>query len=189
MSARIRWILGLAIIAAIASVGSANAHGQGMTMGQGGMPMMMGQGGMPMMMGQMPMMMGQMPMMPMMPMMGHGGMPMMMGPMGMAGFGTVDANGDGVIEADEAAEHAETAFDFFDQDGDERLLPEEFAHGMPGSAKSERRAKRFAAMDADGDGAVNFAEFMTAHASMQAKADGDGDGKVTVWEYRIARRL
>ena len=147
----------------------------------GSMPMMMGQGG-----GMMPMMMGKMPMMPMMQ---GGPMPMMMG-MGHGG-GMIDADRDGVVSAEELADHADLAFDMKDADGDEVLSKDEFLgqHGaMMGTRRAERRMARFGAMDANGDGALGYAEFMDGHRAMLTAADIDGDGRVTIWEFRIAKR-
>jgi hypothetical protein len=47
-----------------------------------------------------------------------------------------------------------------------------------------RRAARFEALDADGDGTVTKAEFMQAAEAHHAAADADSDGRVTPWEHR-----
>jgi hypothetical protein len=52
------------------------------------------------------------------------------------------------------------------------------------AAMQARRAARFEALDADGDGTVTKAEFMQAAEAHHAAADADGDGRVTPWEHR-----
>jgi Ca2+-binding EF-hand superfamily protein len=47
-----------------------------------------------------------------------------------------------------------------------------------------RRAKRFAAMDKDGDGKVSAQEFFAAAQQRFTAADANGDGRVTKEELR-----
>ncbi|MBM3582922.1 MAG: hypothetical protein FJX36_00415 [Alphaproteobacteria bacterium] len=116
---------------------------------------------------------------------------MMLMMMGMGhGGGMIEADRDGVVSAEELANHADMAFDMKDADGDEVLSKDEFMgqHGaMMSTRRAERRQARFAAMDANGDSALDYAEFMDGHKAMLAAADTDGDGRVTIWEFRIAR--
>lgn len=121
-------------------------------------------------------------------MMGRG----MMGPMAM-----IDANGDGVIGADEAAAHAEFAFAAMDEDGDGTIVADDMGRGPMGwrwsrnearrKAMEERHKAHVAVMDADKDGKVTEAEFFTSAKSRYEAADRDKDGKVTPWEFRSYR--
>ena len=115
-----------------------------------------------------------------------GGMAMMARP--------IDTNGDGLVTATEASQHASIEFALLDLDGDDAVTEDEFMDSAPsammmiGRRSTERlyanRTARFKAMDSDSDGKVTRAEFISrAQASFEA-ADADGDGKVTVWEFR-----
>jgi hypothetical protein len=116
----------------------------------------------------------------------------MMGPMAM-----LDANGDGLIGADEAAAHAEFAFAAMDDDGDGTIAADEMGRGPRGWGRSrneerrkameERHKAHFAAMDADKDGKVTQAEFFAGAKARYEAADADKDGKVTPWEFRAQR--
>lgn len=109
-------------------------------------------------------------------------------------MGGIDANQSGDISAEEAAAHAEAMFALMDTNADGTLEPAEFGAGrmgmmspwgmMPGM--QERHAARFAARDADGDGKVPMAEFLSAEKAQYDAADADKDGKVTPWELRAA---
>ncbi|MGB5557958.1 MAG: hypothetical protein WBN04_08085 [Paracoccaceae bacterium] len=124
------------------------------------------------------------------------GMPFGFGPFG-GGMGMmarpVDTNGDGLVTATEASQHASVGFAVLDLDGDDAVTEDEFMDSAPsampmGRRNTERlyvnRTARFKAMDSDADGTVTRAEFISrAQASFEA-ADADGDGKVTVWEFR-----
>lgn len=119
-------------------------------------------------------------------MMGRG----MMGPMAM-----LDANGDGLIGADEAAAHAEFAFAAMDDNGDGAIAEDEMSRGPMGRSRNEERRKameerhkaHFAVMDGDKDGKVTQAEFFAGAKARYEASDADKDGKVTPWEFRAQR--
>ncbi|MEI2384590.1 EF-hand domain-containing protein [Breoghania sp. JC706] len=116
----------------------------------------------------------------------------------MARFAVIDANGDGVISADEAAANAESVFAAMDADDDGALTKEEFMAVRMGpqmgwnqarqNARQTAKADRFAVMDADGDGKVAKADFIAAAKARFQKADTDKDGKVSPWDFRAMRR-
>lgn len=114
----------------------------------------------------------------------------------------LDANGDGVIGADEAAALAEGTFMRFDQDRDGKLTETEFTAGPRGmqrmrgwfnwgseeqAAVDKVRKDRFARLDANKDGSLTKAEFFVDAESSLAAADTNKDGKVTPWEFRASR--
>lgn len=114
-----------------------------------------------------------------------GGMGMMARP--------VDSDGDGIVTASEASQHASAGFALFDGDGDDQISEDEYMESAPqampmGRRNVERlyvnRAARFKAIDADGDMKVTLAEFMAKAQSSFEAADANKDGKVTVWEFR-----
>ncbi len=53
----------------------------------------------------------------------------------------------------------------------------------------KHKKTRFESMDADDDGIVRKLEFLTVGEEQHRAADTDGDGKVSIWEYRAARRF
>lgn len=115
--------------------------------------------------------------------------------MGMGrGMGVVDANGDGAISADEAAAMAESTFDLLDEDNDDRLSRDEFASTarmpMPSHAQAmqARMDARLKAMDSNGDGFVDHAEWLAWHKARYEAADANKDGKVGPWEFRATMR-
>ncbi len=126
-------------------------------------------------------------------------------PTGVWLFGSVvrlaDLDGDGFISDDEAALRHEEAFALIDANDDDTLTLDEYMavrfgggpHGAglgPRRADMDKRKKtRFESMDADDDGIVRKLEFLTAGEEQHRAADTGGDGKVSIWEYRAARRF
>jgi EF hand len=115
----------------------------------------------------------------------------------------IDANGDGVINDDEAASLADFAFMRLDRDGDGTVSEAEFTE-MRGFGRRDGfawgwfnwggkeeadavlkvRKDKFASLDADKNGSVSKTEFFAEAKTKLAAADTDKDGKVTPWEFR-----
>jgi len=116
----------------------------------------------------------------------------------------LDLNRDGVISQAEARAAAAIRFLRWDGDGDGAVTEAEMraaaewrvrerAQKRSGQAvdsgRIERRlAKRFARMDANGDGRVERAEFERLRARRFARLDQDGDGGVSRDEFRLRPR-
>lgn len=105
----------------------------------------------------------------------------------------IDTNGDGLVSASEASQHASAGFAMFDGDDDGQISQDEYLDSAPsglprGRRNVERlylnRTARFEAMDADSDMNVTLAEFMAAAQASFEAADTNNDGNVTVWEFR-----
>jgi Ca2+-binding EF-hand superfamily protein len=125
----------------------------------------------------------------------HGGH----GKRGERGMRIIDANGDGVISADEAASMADFAFYRLDDDRDGALTEAEFIGGPRGprgwfgwnseerSAVEKVRKDKFASLDLNKDAKLDKTEFFNEAKAKLAEADADKDGKVTPWEFRAVR--
>ena len=107
----------------------------------------------------------------------------------------MDTDGDGALSAAEGEAAAEKMLDRLDTNGDGILTKDEFT-ARKGSGRlstaqqqklDDRRAKRFAAMDKDGDGQVSAAEFFAAAQQRFTAADANGDGRVTKDELSALR--
>ncbi|NQV82922.1 MAG: EF-hand domain-containing protein [Rhodospirillales bacterium] len=116
-------------------------------------------------------------------------------------FQLADLDGDGRVSADEAAVRHEETFAIIDANDDDTLSIEEylavrFGGGPYGPGLGPHRAEmdkrkraRFNSMDTDGDGIVRKSEFLAAGEEQHKAANTDGDGKISIWEYRAARRF
>jgi hypothetical protein len=117
---------------------------------------------------------------------------------------TLDANGDGVIDADEIAA-ASAALKKLDKDGNGKLTPDEFLPPRAGGPPNADRKRPhqpddappapraaggkdhpagppiFAALDANGDGVIDADEFAKAPDVLK-KLDKNGDGKLSLDE-------
>jgi Ca2+-binding EF-hand superfamily protein len=86
-------------------------------------------------------------------------------------FDRRDTNGDGVL----------TKAEFMAEKGGRQLSAEQQ------QKLDASRAKRFAAMDKNGDGQVSAAEYFAAAQQRFAAADTNGDGRLTKEELRSLR--
>ncbi|MCB1416466.1 MAG: hypothetical protein KDJ64_08630 [Nitratireductor sp.] len=124
----------------------------------------------------------------------------------MQRFVAIDVNEDGKISDDEAAAMRESVFYAMDADDNGELTVEEYmgVRMGPGAGnddddgenrprrmegkRQEAKKARFEPMDADKNGTVSQAEWMTAGLERFKAADADGDGTVTPWEFRSNHR-
>jgi Ca2+-binding EF-hand superfamily protein len=107
----------------------------------------------------------------------------------------MDTDGDGALSSAEGEAAAEKMFDRRDANADGVLTAAEFTADKDNrqlSAERQQkldayRAKRFAAMDKDGNGQVSAAEYFAAAQQRFTAADANGDGRVTKDELRSLR--
>jgi Ca2+-binding EF-hand superfamily protein len=107
----------------------------------------------------------------------------------------MDTDGDGALSSAEGEAAAEKLFERADADRDGILTKTEFMaqKGSRQLAADQQqkldafRAKRFAAMDKNGDGQVSAEEYFAAAQQRFAAADANGDGRVTKDELRSLR--
>lgn len=103
----------------------------------------------------------------------------------------VDADGDGEFSAEEWTARGDALFDRLDADGDGALTPEEMQAGFEGLDLDANEVLGVdevdaAALDLDGDGVIDRAEWSgsVAHAAM----DADRNRRITRDEFHAARR-
>jgi len=109
----------------------------------------------------------------------------------------LDANGDGIIDADEIA-NAPAALKTLDKNGDGKLTPDEYmplrpdgtvATPPPGpDGQTPPPPPIVAALDTNGDGVIDANEIANASANLKT-LDKNGDGKLTPDEYRPRRPM
>jgi Ca2+-binding EF-hand superfamily protein len=108
-------------------------------------------------------------------------------------FQKADADSDGFVTQAEARDLQRTMLARADEDGDGEISEAEFmaakrsADEAAAAGKAERRQRRFAALDVDGNGRIDAAEQEQAAARRFARMDKNGDGKLTLDEMRAAR--
>jgi EF hand len=93
-----------------------------------------------------------------------------------------DRDRDGFLTIDEVVGYESKAFRREDLDGDGRISAAEFVTGIPPELV-ERYRKRFAEMDANGDGYLTLDEVNGYYRRILQAANRDGDGKVSLDEW------
>ena len=97
----------------------------------------------------------------------------------------LDANHDGVIDADEIA-NASAALKTLDKNGDGQLTTDEYLPPLPKDAPADAPRPPLPlivkALDANGDGVIDASEIANASAALKT-LDKNGDGKLTPDEY------
>ena len=102
----------------------------------------------------------------------------------------LDSDGDGIITRAEADAPRLERFSAADTDGDGALTQAEleaFAEAERERRMAERKARRFARMDSDGNGTISIEEFSKRSAGRFDRWDANNDGSVTVEEIEAAR--
>ena len=108
-------------------------------------------------------------------------------------FEQVDANGDGVLTAQEFADHRANMFAKRDQNSDGILTADEMKTASLKKASAQidaRIARLIKQRDANGDGAISLAELPgeVRFEKMIARLDTDGDGAISKDEMAAARK-
>lgn len=111
--------------------------------------------------------------------------PMMRDRIARRAFEKLDANGDGKIDPSEFNAPRKDRFDAMDQNGDHAITIKEIEKYRE-NAREERLEKRFAALDANGDGKVTRDEIREHRFSLM---DRNGDGYLSPRELGGGRRM
>jgi len=106
-------------------------------------------------------------------------------------FATLDADGDGLVTAEEIAAHGQTRFDAADTDADGAISAEEFATALA-ARQSDRADRMFDRLDANNDGSLSADELERPRQAerlerMIARADTDDDGALNAEEFEAVK--
>jgi len=99
-----------------------------------------------------------------------------------------DRDHDGYITLDEVMGYETKLFNRMDSERAGRLREDQYCAGIPGSNSVEldRCHKRFAHIDANGDGYIDLDEIRDFYRLVLQTADQNGDGKITLEEWLAA---
>lgn len=100
-------------------------------------------------------------------------------------YDAVDTDHTATVDAAEMSRVRDRWFPRYDGDGDGYVTLDEFNFSVPGELEDERerRARRFAVMDLDGDGRMSRDEHLKFGDRVMQAADLNGDGIVTRQEF------
>ena len=98
----------------------------------------------------------------------------------------LDANENGLIERNEIESAKNAKFATIDTNGDGGLSMDEL-YAYREAKRVERRARRFARQDVNGDGLIGPEEFQSRRMSRFDRMDLDGDGQITAEHWASQR--
>jgi Ca2+-binding EF-hand superfamily protein len=109
-------------------------------------------------------------------------------PLEIVWFEQIDTDSDDTISGEELDAMRTRRFVQIDLDRDRALTPAEFMQDLSNGETGliERREKRFAMMDRDGDGAVDVVEYIGFGGLVMELLDADGDGHIRRAEFTHA---
>ena len=109
-------------------------------------------------------------------------------PLALIWFQQIDTDGDDAISGSELDDMRTRRFVQIDLDRDRALTPTEFMQDLSNGETEliERREKRFALMDSDGNGAVDVVEYISFGSRVMELLDADSDGYIRRAEFTQA---
>lgn len=112
-------------------------------------------------------------------------------PQGPKMFEILDADGDGIISAEESLKARRSRFESMDGDKNGQVSRTEFEayHPRPRGARmgASRAQARFDSLDTDKSGSLRFEELSARGAVAHREADTNGDGKVSRDEFEARK--
>ncbi len=109
-------------------------------------------------------------------------------PLALIWFQQIDTDGDDAISGSELDDMRTRRFVQIDLDRDRALTPAEFMQDLSNGESEliERREKRFALMDRDGNGTVDVVEYIGFGSAVMKLLDADSDGYIRRTEFTRA---